>query len=284
MKNRLAKLAALALTATSVAALGGPAFAAAAPADNTQARLQALEDELANVNAQLGDLKRSQSDQYGDVNRQLSAVQLKIDNGRPTITTSDGNFTFALRTLVQYDSAYYAQGIVPAGTDFSSGNNFRRARFGASGTLFKDWSYEFIYDFGGSGIETAGISSAFIQYDGLGSVHIKAGAYAPPGSFDDSTSASDLLFLERAQPTDLARSIAGSDGRDAVTVFSYDDDYFAAVSYTGALINEAAVFDEQQAVTGRVAYRLLRSLDHNFAIGADASYVLKVADTVAGPG
>ncbi|HEY0299707.1 MAG TPA: porin, partial [Rhizomicrobium sp.] len=150
MKNRLAKLAALALTATSVAALGGPAFAAAAPADNTQARLQALEDELANVNAQLGDLKRSQSDQYGDVNRQLSAVQLKIDNGRPTITTSDGNFTFALRTLVQYDTAYYAQGTVPAGTDFSSGNNFRRARFGANGTLFKDWSYEFIYDFGGS--------------------------------------------------------------------------------------------------------------------------------------
>jgi phosphate-selective porin OprO/OprP len=284
MNRRLVKLAVLMLSATSAIALGGPAFAAASTNTSTDDRLRALEDELATVNAQLGDLKRSQSDQYGDVNRQFGALPVvKLDNGRPTIATADGNFTLAIRSLVQFDTGYYAQGAAPLGTDFSSGSNFRRARLGISGTLFTDWSYEFIYDFGGSGTETAGISSAFIQYDGLGPVHVKLGAFPPPESFEDSTSASDLLFLERAQPTDLARGIAGSDGRDAATVFAYDDDYFAAISYTAGLINDAAVFDEQQAVVGRVAYRLLHTPDVNFAVGADATYVLKVADTAAGP-
>ena len=280
---RLVRLATLLLSVSSAIAIGGPAFAAAAP-DNTQDRLRALEDELANVHAQLGDLKRSQSDQYGDVNRQLGAVQLKLDNGRPTIATGDGNFTLALRTLVQFDWAYYAQGVRPAGTDFSSGTNFRRARFGASGTLFHDWQYEFIYDFGGSGTETAGISSAFIQYDGLATVHLKVGAFPPSESFEDSTSASDLVFLERAQPTDLERGIAGSDGRNAAQIFSYDDYYYVSAAYTLGLVNDAAVFDEQQAAVGRVAWRLLRSLDYNLAFGGDFTYVFKVADTAAGPG
>lgn len=284
MRNRLARLATLLVSVTAATAFDGPAFAAAAPG-NTEDRLRALEDQLATVNAQLGDLKRSQSDQYGDLNRRINAAgQLKLDNGRPTLSAADGNFTFALRSLVQFDTAYYSQGPAPAGIDLSTGSNFRRARFGFSGTAFQDWSYEFIYDFGGSGTETAGISSAFIQYDGLGPVHVRIGAYAPPGSFEDSTSASELLFLERAQPTDLARSIAGADGRDAATVFAYDDDYFAAVSYTAGLINDAAVFDEQQAVTGRFAWRPLHTQDANFALGADASYVFKVADTAAGPG
>ncbi|MEI9997313.1 MAG: porin [Rhizomicrobium sp.] len=287
MQNRLRALGALLLAGTAVLGATQAASAAAspsAPVDSTEERLRALQDQLDSVNAQLADLKRGQSKQYEDVNRQFGdLVIIKFDNGRPTFATSDGNFTLAIRALLQYDSAYYAQGTVPAGTDLSSGNDFRRARLGISGTLFKDWSYEFLYDMGGSGLEGSSIASAYIQYDGLGPVHVKAGAFPPPESFDDSTSAADLVFLERAQPTDLARGIAGSDGRDAATVFAYDDDYFAAVSYTGNLVTDTAVFDEQQAVVGRFAYRLLHTADVNFAVGADATYVLKLADTAAGP-
>ena len=274
--------AALLATAAMGAALQA-ASAAASGAPTTEDRLRALEDQLDSVNAQLGDLKRGQSNPYDDLNHQLGVITVKLDNGRPTIATGDGNFTVAFRTLIQFDMAYYAQGQVPTGTDFSSGSNFRRARFGVSGMLFHDWQYEFIYDFGGSGTETAGISSAFVEYDGLTPVHFKFGAFPPPESFEDSTSASDLLFLERAQPTDLGRSIAGSDGRNGAQIFAYDDVYFASVAYTLGLVNDAAVFDEQQAVVGRLAYRLLRNPEYNFAVGGDVSYVFKVADTAAGP-
>ena len=182
---------------------------------------EARKAEEPDAQAAIADLKRSTSAQYADIQAQrANDVQISLKNGRPTFATGDGNFSVSLRTLVQYDTAYYGQSTVPvANTDFSSGNNFRRARFGAGGTLFKDWSYEFIYDFGGSGVEGSTISSAFIQYDGFGPVHIKLGAYAPPEGFEDQTSASDLLFLERAQPTDVARSIGSADGRDAATIF-----------------------------------------------------------------
>ena len=283
-------VAALLMGAASVA-LGQGAFAAGKQAsDGTSAaqsadaaKIQALEDQIEGLSDQVQDLKRSQSAQYTDIqNRRGQDVQVSLKNGRPTFNSADGDFSIAIRSLIQYDTAYYSQGHAPASTDFSSGNNFRRARLGVNGTLFKDWSYEFIYDFGGSATETTGISSAFIQYDGLGPVHVKLGAYAPPESFEDSTSASDLLFLERAQPTDLARGIAGADGRDAATIFAYDDRYFAALSYTGGVVGDAAAFDEQQSVVGRLAYRLLKSADANFAIGADSTYTFKLADVAAG--
>ncbi|HEX3809229.1 MAG TPA: porin [Rhizomicrobium sp.] len=256
-------------------------LAPAAHAAATQQQIDQLQQEVDSLSAQLSDLKRSTSAQYVDVQAKPAdpdAVKVSLKGGKPVFKTADGNFTFEPRILVQYDSAYYAQGHVPGGVDFDSGSNFRRARFGVDGTLFKDWSYEFIYDFGGSGAETTGISSAYLQYNGLGDVHLKIGAYAPPESFDDTTAVTDLLFLERAQPTDLARGIAGSDGRDAATIFAYDDNYFAALSYTGGVTGQTAIFDEQQALVGRAAYRLVNTPDANLAIGADSSYVFKIGD------
>lgn len=294
--NSTKAIAAVLLAGVSALATGQAAFAGKAASNNTsaaqpqpdtatQSRIQNLEEQVDTLSGQIADLKRSTGDQYTDIQNQRGQdVQVSLKNGRPTFKTADGDFSLSLRALVQFDNAYYSEGHTPAGTDFASGSNFRRARFGLNATLFKDWTAEFIYDFGASGIEASTISSAFIQYDGLDPVHIKIGAYAPPEDFDDSTSASDLLFLERAQPSDLSRSIAGADGRDAATIFAYDDNYFAAASYTGGVVGEAANFDEQQAVVGRLAYRLLKSSDYNFVVGGDVSYILKVADSVATPG
>ncbi|HEX3664590.1 MAG TPA: porin [Rhizomicrobium sp.] len=263
---------------TQVAAQSGGAIQ---PATNPSPDVS--DADVQQLQAEVEDLKRAQAAQYADIQTQRqSDVQTTFKNGRPTFKTANGNFSASLRALVQYDSAYYMQGMMPPGIDFSSGSNFRRARLGFSGTLFKDWSYEFLYDLGGSGVEAAAIASAYLQYDGLGPVHMRLGAYPTPESFEDSTSASDLLFLERAQPVDLERSIAGSDGRQGATVFAYDDNYFAALSYTGGLVGESAVFDEEQNLVGRAAYRFILGDDVNFAVGADSTYVIRPADTAAG--
>src|SRR6185312_3905256 len=284
MKNLVAMLLAgsAIMAATGAHAERAGSNGTSSPPAQNDAKLQQLEQDIQDLQAQVQDLKRSTADQYADVqNQQAKGIKVTLNNGRPTITGDD--FSFALRALVQYDSAYYGQGRAPAGTDFSSGNNFRRARFGFEGTAFKDWSYQFIYDFGGSGVEASTISAAYIQYNGLAPFHVRLGAFPPAESFDDSTSASDLLFLERAQPTDLARSIAGSDGRDAVQLFAYDDDYFVSAAYTGSLVGDAATFDEQQAVVARAAYRIVASDTVNFAVGADTTYVVKFPDLAAGP-
>src|SRR5690242_13258926 len=193
------------LAGASVLVLASAGAQAAAP---QQTKIDALQQQIDDLNAQVADLKRSTSDQYSDVVQRQGEkpdVSVSLKNGRPSFKSADGDFSLDIRALVQFDSAYYGQGKNPTGVDFSSGSNFRRARLGVQGTFFKDWSYQFIYDFGGSGTEGSSISAAYIQYDGWGPLHWRIGAYPTPESFDDTTSASDLVFLERAQPTDLAR-------------------------------------------------------------------------------
>jgi phosphate-selective porin OprO/OprP len=302
MNRRLAKLAVLMLSATSAIALGGPAFAApAASGASTEDRLRALEDELATVNAQLGDLKRSQSDQYGDVNRQFAALPvMKLDNGRPTFSSADGNFTLQIRALAQLDWAYYSQSntaaALPAafGPDLGSGTNFRRVYLGIQGKVFGDWSYNVNFDFGGAGgTETPGrVQSVYVQYDGLRPFAFRVGAYPPPSNIEDGTSAGDTIFLERNAPSDLQRNIAGGDGRVAVSLLYTGDELFGALSYTGNKVQDGAKalaaagataspnFDEQQAVVGRISDRFWHDANSNFVVGANGTYVIKPPDSV----
>jgi phosphate-selective porin OprO/OprP len=77
--------------------------------------------------------------------------------------------------------------------DLAGGANFRRVRLGIEGKAFGDFEYNFLYDFGGSGVEEGGkISSAWLQYNGFGPVRLRVGAYAPVTSLEDCTS-SELL-------------------------------------------------------------------------------------------
>jgi phosphate-selective porin OprO/OprP len=299
----LRRLAAALLTGAAVIATSHAAIAAAAPADTTtQDRLRALEDELANVNAQLGDLKRSQSDQYGDVNRQFSnLVVVKLDNGRPTFASPDGNFTLAIRALAQLDWAYYSQSgaaaALPAafGPDLSSGANFRRVYLGIQGKVFGNFSYNVNFDFGGSGgTETPGrVQSVYLQYDGLAPFAFRVGAYPPPSNIEDGTSAGDTIFLERNAPSDLQRNIAGGDGRDSVSVLYLGDEIFGALSYTGNKVQDGAKalaaagaaaapnFDEQQAIVGRLSDRFWHDANSNIVLGVNGTYVIKPPDAVA---
>lgn len=275
------------LWAAGVAATGAMADATS---DTTDARLNALQQELNDVTARLDDLKRSQSDQYGDVNRQFgSLVRVKLDNGRPTFTTADDNFSLAIRALVQFDWGYHSQSAaataLPAafGPDLSSGANFRRVYLGIQGKAFGDWSYNVNLDFGGSGgTEASGhIQSVYAQYDGLRPFALRVGAYPPPANIEDSTSAGDTIFLERNAPSDLQRNIAGGDGRDAVSVLYTGEELFAALSYTGAKVQDSAVFDEQQSLLGRLSDRVWHDSDSNLVIGVNGTYVIKLPDAVA---
>ncbi len=286
------------------ALLAGAAVFVLLPAANAvpsaDSKIQALQEQIRLLNESVEELKREQTEkadleaaiidlkqrnvqQITEIQKEREKdIQVSLKNGRPTFKTADGNFSASLRALIQYDNAYYAQGQAPAGTDFSSGNNFRRARIGLSGNLFKDWSYQLLYELGGSGSEGAGISQAYVQYDGLGPVKVRLGAFPPAANFDDSTAAHETLFLERAQPTDLGRSLAGADGRAALQVFAYDKDYFVSLAYTGGTAGSTGFFDEQQALVGRAAYRLFGSDDANLYVGADSSYIFRIGDTGAG--
>ena len=329
MAYRATRGLALLLATVASTALSTPGFAAAAQ-DARDAKIQQLEQAIKELSAEVEALKQSEdaaktaevaakqaqdaakeaaentqavadrvaalktstADQYADVQNQRNAdVRVTIANARPTFTSADGRFMAQLRALMQYDMAYYSQDKkTPLASDLSSGTNFRRARLGLEGKAFGDWSYGFIYDFGGSnGSEQQGrISDSYVQYDGIAPFHFKTGAFATPAGSEDQTGTGDLLFLERAAPADLARGIAGADGRENfLSVFANGNDYYAALTLTGAKAADSVFFDEQQAVVGRFAYRVLQDLEPtsntNVVLSANATYVYKVADIAASP-
>src|SRR3954470_21505198 len=119
------------LAGTANMVLSGAALAQGAlpggPAPVTQAQLDALQKQIQDLNVQtqqlkqaqadadpgaaLGDLKRSTSDQYVDLNNQLAGLpKTSVDNARLQVTSADGRFSVALRALVQYDMGYIGQG------------------------------------------------------------------------------------------------------------------------------------------------------------------------------
>lgn len=199
--------------------------------------------------------------------------------------------TYQLHALAQFDAADYFQSsgahMLPSanGPDLSSGSNFRRVYLGVQGRAFSVWSYNLNFDFGGSGgTEKDGhIQSAYVQYDGFAPFAFRAGAYAPPAGLEDSTSAQDTPFLERAAPSDIVRNTAAGDGRDAASLIYAGERVFAALSFTGGKVGDSAVFDEQTALVGRASGVVYRDTHSDFVLSGSVTHVLRGADTAPGP-
>jgi phosphate-selective porin OprO/OprP len=260
---------------------------------DTDERLTALEQRLQDIRQQLAQMRRqndsapraqpvapvpSAAVERKDRN---DAPRLDLTNGRLSVVSADGDFSFSLRSLVQFDTGYFAQGRGPAGIDLNSGTNFRRAQFGFVGTAWRDWSYNFTYDFGGNGVEKSGyIYTASLQYD-FKPFAIKLGAFAPFAGLDDSTGSGDLVFLERASAADIARGIAGAPGREGIQLWTHGARYLLSLAFTGAKTTQDG-FDEQQAVVGRAAFLAVDRDNFKWLLDADMTHVFRFTDTAAG--
>ena len=292
----------LALVLLGTVALNAPAVAQTRkPAPVSDPRIAVLEQQLRSVQQQLAEikagqgtdnvaalaeLKRGSDSRQAEIQKRLDGqVRTGLDNGRLSFASADGAFSFALRSLVQFDAGYFSQGRNPPGGDLNSGTNFRRAQFGFTGTAWHDWSYNFTYDFGGNGIERSGyIYTAYLQYDGFKPFGFRIGAFSPFAGLDDSTGSGDLLFLERASAADVARNIAGAPGREGVSIFAQGDRYLVSASFTGKRATDAATFDAQQAVVTRASWLAVSNDTVKWLLDAHSSHVLKVADTTPNSG
>jgi phosphate-selective porin OprO/OprP len=301
-------LAGAALIALTAPSFGAPKKAAPPAPPASDPRIGVLEQQLHDVQQQLAeikgtqapdysgavlDLKRSTSDQYADINNQLAAqTKISTANGRVSFASPDGAFTLSLRSLVQFDVGYFAQGRNPASVDLNSGTNFRRAQLGFQGTVYNDWAYNFIYDFGGNGVENRGyIYNAYVEYDGLKPFYFRAGAYTPSEGQEDQTGSGDLFFLERASASEVARNIAGAPSREAVSIWAQGDSYLVSLSYTGKKTTDGTstgasvgTFDAQQALIGRAAWLAYSDSSAKWVLEGHLTDVLKLADPSPGSG
>lgn len=292
----------IALLSASWLMFAPASWAQSSPADSTDARIAVLEEQLAAMQAEIAALRaQAQSDEAApaptaQTNR---APQVSLANGRPTLTSADERFRFALRGTLQYDVAQYLQDdpLAPNNrrsdsanpSDLNSGANFRRARFGFEGTAFNDWNYALIYELGGSGVESAGITQAFVEYAGWKpwddvALRFRIGAWATPTGLEDATSNTESLFLERAAIAELVRGMAGGDGRTGAGVFANGERWYGSLALTGATVSNTGEFDEQTGYLARLAFSPLSGENYNLHIGANASGVIDPADTDPGAG
>lgn len=284
----------LAATAAA-AALTGPALAASDAA--LRAEVQELREELSQLREQLKSLKQQSGAQFTEtIRRQDEQPKVKLDNGRPSFESADGNFTAQIRGRVQFDVAAYDQdpegslatdfrrGSVGDATenqrarDLSSGANFRRAQIGVEGTFFKDFGYSLGFQFGGSGTEESGrVQDVYIEYKGLKNWRIRAGAFSPPVNLDDAAGSADTLFLERASGSELQRALAGSEGRAGFGVLGNGERWTASLVLTGGTVGTTA-FDEQLALVGRGTYLAINEPQLQLHVGANATWIFQPAD------
>jgi phosphate-selective porin OprO/OprP len=285
----------------------------------------ALKDRADRLQGEVEELKQDQATQTSEIKTQqdrVQTVEAKIPpapsvidnmlNGRPVFTSANGRFTLTLHTVMQLDTAAYFQD--PAGPiatdlrrsgpalgasaanvdlvharDLKDGTDFRRARIGIDGTVFGDWDYRLLLDFGGTGVENTGqLYETYIQYSGFKPLRLRVGAFPPTIGLDDSTSTNGMPFIERTAIEDMARGFAAGDTRIAAQAYAFQDHWLASFAVTGRTIGvintgtAAAVpqtFGDQLGLVGRVAISPFHGDDWMVHLGVHGSYVVDPPNT-----
>ncbi len=277
-----------------------------------QGQVAQLQQQVASANQQVAEVKTAQAASDASI-IQLQAppsggtVIPSLPNGKMAMATADGRFTANVRAIVMFDAGkYFQKGNLPAVTtarDLNDGTDFRRARFGIDGKVFKDFDYAIIYEFGGSGGEDAGhIQEIWAQYTGWKPWKIRLGAFEPNIGLAAAESTSQMPIMERASPAEVARNVAAGDSRSALQVFGNGiwgagdagiaTRWFASAAITGNTVGTinstggatAQPFDEQTALIGRVALAPFDSTNWQLHFGLNVQYVLQPNDSTGPAG
>ena len=272
-------------------------------------RLTAIQQQLEAMAAQLAEMKSTQESASTDIAVLKQApggsfVTPTLPSGKPAFSSTDGRFTANIKSVVMFDTGKYFQkknlAAVVTNRDLNEGSNFRRARIGLDGKLFRDFDYSFIYEFGGSGAEDPGrLYEAAVTYTGIKPLRIKVGAFEPNIGLAAATSTSQMGILERPAPAEVARNVAAGDSRVGLQVsgngvFGEGDSglatrWFAATAFTGNTISSISSagsattqpFDEQTAWIGRIALAPYSTTDWQAHVGGNLQYVIQPNDTGA---
>jgi phosphate-selective porin OprO/OprP len=264
-----------------------------------EAQAKLLESQQAKLDALTQRLAPGTAEPQPEVARAPEAPKLALNNSRPTITAADGRSSVALRTIVQWDGAKYeADPEGPLGTDFRRGSTgatanretnaardfsegffIRRARFGIDGMVGQNFTYRLLLDFGGSGTEgPSRVNDAWIAYTGLAPFTFQIGAFSPPANMDDSTSAEDLLFLERSSAGEISRALAAADARLGFGMKAGGKRWMSSLTLTSRTVGDPEVFDAQLAAVGRAGFLVATGDDYNVHLGASGTYVFAPPD------
>ncbi|MBL4801662.1 MAG: hypothetical protein JKY45_07180 [Emcibacter sp.] len=197
--------------------------------------LQELKEQINALSKKVEQLEKKESAKSND---------LKVKwKGAPEFSSKDGKFKMKIRGRIYTDygnvSAKNAAGVSIAGEKVDA-TEFRTARLGIEGILFKDIKYKFETDLTGGATE---IKDAYLEWK-LKPVSIKIGQFKTPNSLEEQTSSRYITFMERGAFTDafsLSRQVGIAVG------YAADDVTFTAGLFQGDFENGDAQQDRTYA-------------------------------------
>ncbi len=168
--------------------------------------------------------RKIEIDKEAAAEKAKTAASTTIDKTGFTFKSADGAYQLKIRGYVQLDSRFFLDDDQKPAIDTFT---LRRVRPIFEGTLAKIFDFRIMPDFGGG---TTVLQDAYMEARFNPAFRVRAGKFKPPVGLERLQSAVDLLFVERALPTNLVPN------RDLGVQISGD---FAggAISYQAGVFN-----------------------------------------------
>ncbi len=170
-------------------------------ADDT---IEALKKQIQELDQKVRILERkAELNQEADETKAKEAPRLSAGANGFSFSSADTNFLLRIRGYVQADGRFYQGDHIPINDTFL----LRRVRPIFEGTVFKNYDYRVMLDFG-SGLTSTANNDGLLQ-DAYLNVHywpefqIQVGKFKPPVGLERLQSGANLLFAERGLPTQL---------------------------------------------------------------------------------
>jgi phosphate-selective porin OprO/OprP len=238
------------LAALLATAIADPALAAAEP--DVAADVAAMRAEIAALRAEVAELKAAR-DSAGVA---PAAPAPAAAAGSAPKESAGGGMTFKPFGRLQYDAGFVESppGVTDRGLGF--GNEVRRARLGAEGSIPGGFGYKIEVDFANNEVE---ITDAFLSYKASKALGLTVGQHNNFQSLEELTSSRFLSFLERAAFTDafaFERRIGLSATYSAGDVIAQGGVFTDNIEDLSDARDAVGLGDENNAVSfdGRIVY------------------------------
>jgi phosphate-selective porin OprO/OprP len=175
-----------------------PAEAQEPAQDDTAQTPQSVDQKLEELDQKIRVLDRKiEIDKEAAAEKAKTAGQAVAGKDGFSLRSADGNFVFKARGYVQLDGRFWVgDEKKPQVETFL----LRRARPIFEGTIYKIFDFRIMPDFGQG---QAVLFDAYLEARFNPAFRVRAGKFKPPVGLERLQSATDILFVERALPTNL---------------------------------------------------------------------------------
>lgn len=246
-------------------------------ADETTDAINELKQQIQSLDQKVRVLERQKElDTEAADAKAKDAPRITVGNAGLSAASGDSNFVFQLHGLIQTDNRTFFNDHDNHGKSIQGNDSFllRRARPIFSGTVYKDFDFVFVPDFGGSSVQ---IFDAYLNYRYAPWLQLRAGKFKTPVGLEQLQSDQYTFFNERGLPTDLVpnRDIGFQLGGDiAGGRLSYAAGIFNGVGDGRNTAN--ADFEDHREFAGRVFAQPFKGTSltalQNFGFGVAGSW------------